>query len=121
MRHNLAARVGIWSAHHRKTAIVGWLLFVVLATVGGSSVGMIEMTESEGGAGDSARAQKILEDADLESPAGELVLVSSRTEGGWKATAAELTRTVAATGETTRIEPPQAGGRRSEERERELR
>ncbi|MEU5161506.1 MMPL family transporter [Streptomyces sp. NPDC020875] len=106
MRPNLAARVGMWSAHHRKTAVIGWLLFVVLATVGGGSAGLIEMSESEGGAGDSARAEKILEDTGLAAPAGELVLISSRTEGGWKATATELTRSVAATGETARIEPP---------------
>ena len=30
---NLAGRAGRWSATHRKTAILGWLLFVVLATV----------------------------------------------------------------------------------------
>ena len=28
---NLAARMGRWSARHRKTAIFGWLAFVVLA------------------------------------------------------------------------------------------
>ena len=30
---NLAARAGRWSAQHRKTAILGWIAFVVLATV----------------------------------------------------------------------------------------
>ena len=30
---NLAARAGRWSAEHRKTAILGWILFVVLAVV----------------------------------------------------------------------------------------
>jgi hypothetical protein len=28
---NLAARAGRWSAAHRKTAILGWILFVVLS------------------------------------------------------------------------------------------
>lgn len=31
MRRNLAARIGVWSTHHRRTAVLGWLLFVVLA------------------------------------------------------------------------------------------
>ncbi|MBA2304506.1 MAG: MMPL family transporter [Acidobacteria bacterium] len=31
---NLAARAGRWSATHRKTAILGWILFVVLAREG---------------------------------------------------------------------------------------
>ncbi len=38
-RRNLAARAGMWSAAHRKRAILGWLLFVVLAVVLGGSVG----------------------------------------------------------------------------------
>jgi hypothetical protein len=33
---NLAARMGRWSARHRKTAVLGWLGFVVLAIAVGS-------------------------------------------------------------------------------------
>ncbi|MFJ8232199.1 MMPL family transporter [Streptomyces sp. NPDC094448] len=106
MRRNLAARIGIWSAYHRKTAVFGWLLFVLLATVAGGSAGMVEMSDAENGAGDSARALKILEEAELEPPAVELVLVSSGSQGGWKATATELTRAVEATGETAEADPP---------------
>ena len=36
---NLAASAGRWSAQHRKTAILGWIVFVVLATVLGGKVG----------------------------------------------------------------------------------
>jgi uncharacterized membrane protein YdfJ with MMPL/SSD domain len=36
---NLAARAGRWSATHRKTAVIGWILFVVLATMIGGKVG----------------------------------------------------------------------------------
>ena len=36
---NLATRAGRWSAQHRKTAILGWIAFVVLATVLGGKVG----------------------------------------------------------------------------------
>ncbi|MGV9313482.1 MMPL family transporter [Streptomyces sp. NPDC003691] len=106
MRRNLAARIGIWSAYHRKTAIFGWLLFVVLAAAVGGSSGVVEMTDSESGAGDSARAQRILEESDLEGPATELVLVGSAEKDGWKATAAELVRAVEATGATAKTEPP---------------
>ncbi len=35
---NLAARAGRWSAQHRKTAILGWILFVVFATVVGNAL-----------------------------------------------------------------------------------
>ncbi|NUK88906.1 MMPL family transporter [Streptomyces lunaelactis] len=108
MRRNLAARMGVWSAHHRRTAIIGWLLFVVLATAAGGASGMVEMSASEQGTGDSARAQKILDDARLDQPAGELVLVSSGTAGGWKAAAAELSEAIGKTGEAQKIEPPLA-------------
>ena len=37
--NNIAARAGRWSAQHRKKAIVGWLLFVILAVFIGGSVG----------------------------------------------------------------------------------
>ncbi len=110
MRRNLAARIGVWSAHHRKTAIIGWLLFVVLATALGGASGLVEMSESEQGAGDSARAQKILDDAELERPAGELVMVSSRTAGGWKAAARDVAGAIGRTGEARKIEPPLASG-----------
>ncbi|WP_405808728.1 MMPL family transporter [Streptomyces sp. NBC_00210] len=108
MRRNLAARIGVWSAHHRKTAIIGWLLFVILATAVGGASGMVEMSESEQGTGDSARAQKILDDAGLGRPAGELVLVSSAAAGGWQDAARELAAAIEKTGEAQKIEPPLA-------------
>ena len=36
---NIAARAGRWSANHRKTAIWGWLAFVLVALVVGSTPG----------------------------------------------------------------------------------
>jgi putative drug exporter of the RND superfamily len=38
-RRNIAHRAGRWSATHRKTAVIGWILFVALATVVGGMVG----------------------------------------------------------------------------------
>ncbi|MGW9303644.1 MMPL family transporter [Streptomyces cyaneofuscatus] len=93
-RHNLAARIGVWSAHHRKTAVLGWLLFVVLAAGIGGATGMVEMSDAENGAGDSARAEQILQDAGLAKPAGELVMVSAPAAGEWEAAAAALTDAV---------------------------
>ena len=37
--NNLAARAGRWSAAHRKAAILGWIVFVIVATLIGGSVG----------------------------------------------------------------------------------
>ena len=38
-KQNLAARAGRWSAQHRKTAIFGWLAFVIVAFVIGGNLG----------------------------------------------------------------------------------
>ncbi|MEU2558154.1 MMPL family transporter [Streptomyces longispororuber] len=105
-RRNLAARLGVWSAHHRRKAILGWLLFVVLATIVGGATGVVTADESEMGTGDSARAANILDDAGIDDPAGELVLVSARTPDGWRAAAADVAAAVERTGETTRVRAP---------------
>ncbi|MFB8039419.1 MMPL family transporter [Streptomyces sp. NPDC056004] len=106
MRRNLAARIGVWSAHHRKTAILGWLLFVVLAAGIGGASGMVEMSDSENGAGDSARAEQILDDAGLGQPAGELVMVSAAKAGDWKGAARELSAALGRTGEVADLAAP---------------
>ncbi|MFH9467423.1 MMPL family transporter [Streptomyces clavifer] len=106
MKGNLAARIGVWSAHHRRTAVLGWLLFVVLATGVGGASGMVEMTEAENGAGDSARAEQILDEAGLAHPAGELVMVSAARPDGWRTAAGELAAALNRTGEVTDIADP---------------
>jgi RND superfamily putative drug exporter len=74
-RRNLAAALGGWSARHRKTAVFGWLLFVVLATVIGGAAGQRTLTDAQQGTGDSALALQILDDAHVAQPASEMVLV----------------------------------------------
>ena len=75
---NLAARAGRWSARHRKTAIVGWIVFVVLATLAGSNVGQKELASSETGNGESKRAEMIIDAADFPHTAGEQVLIQGK-------------------------------------------
>ncbi|WP_447037001.1 MMPL family transporter [Streptomyces sp. DSM 118878] len=106
MRRNFAARLGVWSAHHRKTAVIGWLVFVVLATVIGGASGMVTATDDEMGVGDSGRAEKILKDAGIDEPAGELVMVGARTAGGWRDAAADLSKALTATGEVSGVQAP---------------
>jgi uncharacterized membrane protein YdfJ with MMPL/SSD domain len=85
---NLAARAGRWSAHHRKTAIVGWLLFVVLATFAGQSVGQKELPSAEMGNGESKRSMQIMEAADFPETVGEQVLIQGRSTDDPQVTAA---------------------------------
>ncbi|MDP2772669.1 MAG: MMPL family transporter, partial [Nocardioides sp.] len=62
---------------HRSLAILGWVAFVVLATVLGGAAGQQQMTEDEYAMGDSAEALRILDDAGLDVPASEMILVTS--------------------------------------------
>src|SRR5687767_14075957 len=75
---NLAARAGRWSAQHRKTAIIGWILFVVLATMAGSQVGQKELPTAEMGNGESKQSMLLMEKADFPDTVGEQVLIQGK-------------------------------------------
>jgi uncharacterized membrane protein YdfJ with MMPL/SSD domain len=76
--HNLAARMERWSAKHRRTAIVGWIVFVVLAYMVGGKVGTDTLGQSESGVGDSGAAAKLIDER-YPDENGELVIVQSET------------------------------------------
>jgi RND superfamily putative drug exporter len=73
---NLAARAGRWSAAHRKTAIFGWLAFVIVATMFGSSLGTKTIDNNQSSIGESGRADKAI-DKGFPDKAQEKVLVES--------------------------------------------
>src|SRR3712207_2214780 len=75
---NLAARAGRWSAQHRKTAILGWFAFVILATVLGGMVGQRNIEESASGNGESKRGDMIVDAADYPEETLEQVLVQGK-------------------------------------------
>jgi uncharacterized membrane protein YdfJ with MMPL/SSD domain len=75
---NLAARAGRWSAQHRKTAILGWILFVVLATVAGGMVGQKTLDENLSGNGDSKRGNAMIDAANFPDESGEQVLIQGK-------------------------------------------
>jgi uncharacterized membrane protein YdfJ with MMPL/SSD domain len=74
----LAARAGRWSAAHRKLAILGWIAFVVLATVIGGSVGQKQLERSAMGNGESRRGELIIAAADFPEQVTEQVLVQGK-------------------------------------------
>jgi uncharacterized membrane protein YdfJ with MMPL/SSD domain len=75
--NNIAARVGRWSTQHRKTAIFGWLAFVIAAFVLGSfMIGNNTLSKEEGGVGESGRADVAAFKA-FPKKAGESVLIHS--------------------------------------------
>src|SRR6516165_4540657 len=78
---NLAARMGRWSASHRKTAIFGWLGFVLAAIVIGSAVGARTIDQNtNNSSGPSARADQILKQGGFKqsNPLTEIVVVQSK-------------------------------------------
>ncbi len=75
-RRNLTARAAMWSARHRRTAIFGWLAFVLVTVALGSMIGTRQLDNNTNGVGDSGRADRIL-NAKFPQTASEQVLVQS--------------------------------------------
>ena len=76
-KRNLAARMALWSAHHRKKAIFGWLAFViVIFAISKFAVTQQTIVFETSGPGESGRADTILYD-DFKQPAGESVLIQN--------------------------------------------
>jgi uncharacterized membrane protein YdfJ with MMPL/SSD domain len=89
---NLAARAGRWSATHRKTAILGWILFVVAATMIGGNIGQKNLKTVESGNGDSKHGSMIVDDAGFPKTVGERVLIQGT--GSIKADSPQVTAAV---------------------------
>jgi uncharacterized membrane protein YdfJ with MMPL/SSD domain len=74
--NNFSARMGRWSARHRKIAIFGWLAFVVAAFVIGGQIGTKNIEANDTIPGESGRVTRLL-DKEFPQPAGESVLIQS--------------------------------------------
>ncbi|MDP1849325.1 MAG: MMPL family transporter [Solirubrobacteraceae bacterium] len=97
---NLAARAGRWSAQHRRIAILGWIAFVVAATVGGGMIGTSSLSDAEMGNGSSRAADMAVDRAGFRETSGEQVLLQARAGDGSRAAleraAAQLDRRLSA-------------------------
>jgi RND superfamily putative drug exporter len=77
---NIAARMGRWSARHRKTAIFGWLAFVAASFVIGGMVGLKTIDPNDANVGEARVADHIIRDAGFSlDEQSEYVLVQSET------------------------------------------
>jgi RND superfamily putative drug exporter len=72
----MVERVAGWSAHHRKTAVFGWLLFVVAAVVLGQHLGTGNVNSYD--PGQAGQAERVLNRPVVQQPDGEAVLVQGR-------------------------------------------
>jgi hypothetical protein len=73
---NFAARMAHWSAGHRKTAILGWLAFVLVAFMVGNSLGTKEISDLDTYSGEAREAEVALDRAGLR-PVEEVVFIQS--------------------------------------------
>jgi putative drug exporter of the RND superfamily len=81
-RPNVTERVGAWSARHRKTAVLGWLLLVALIFVAGQAIGSRNLTFYD--SGQSGQAERVLNQvsADQGNVLSEVVLIQAKAPGG---------------------------------------
>ena len=82
LRHsrNVAARMGRWSASHRKTAIFGWLAFVVAAFAVGMAIPTQKIDEADWNVGEARKGDHIIRDGGFAlDEQSEFVLVQSDT------------------------------------------
>jgi RND superfamily putative drug exporter len=109
MRLNPAARAGRWSAAHWKTATFGWLAFVIAAIVIGAALGTKQLDDDDAVPGESGRMEQILEE-NFERPAGETVLIQSRTlradSPAFEAAVEDVTRHVSSIRDVTNVHSP---------------
>ncbi|MGW2230606.1 MMPL family transporter, partial [Streptomyces formicae] len=110
----LAARAGAWSARHRWAAVGIWILFVVVAMGVGSATGRTDAGDGDL-KGEINQAQSIIDEAGIEEPAGESVLIQSgstdgaalkATDARFKAAVDDVMKAVEATGEVTAVTSP---------------
>jgi RND superfamily putative drug exporter len=90
-------RIASWSAHYKKTAVLGWLALVAAAFIGGQMFGTKDLPSND--AGSSGHAEQTLQHLGFTVPPGEQVLISARpgshatfaTDAGMRAAAREVT------------------------------
>jgi uncharacterized membrane protein YdfJ with MMPL/SSD domain len=76
-RRSISSRAARWAAHHRRTAILGWLAFVAIAVVVGGMVGTKTIADEDLGNGESRTADQIVAGAGYPEDDYEAVLVQS--------------------------------------------
>jgi RND superfamily putative drug exporter len=79
-RGPVVERIAGWSARHRKTALLGWLLLVAAAVMISGTLGTKQLNSYD--PGQSGRAERVLARPSVVQPATETVLVQARGAGG---------------------------------------
>src|SRR6478736_10279778 len=110
---NLAARMGRWSASHKKTAIFGWLAFIAVAFMIGNLVGTKNLDPNKTGAGESAHVDSVLRDEFKQVQGDQILIQSTRKDvddPAFRAAIADVVRTVGGLKQVKNVESPFAAG-----------
>jgi RND superfamily putative drug exporter len=78
-RAPVVERIAGWSARHRKTAVLGWLLLVVGTVVLGGALGTKNLSSYD--PGQAGQAERVLNRPGVIQPATESVLIQARSAG----------------------------------------
>jgi anti-anti-sigma factor len=108
---NWAARAGGWSARHRRAAILGWAVFVLVAAGLGSAVGTVHIKDEDAGNGEARTAQRAIAKAGLKDRASEQVLIQTRgalrvTDPPFRTAVLDVQRRLAASRYVTQLDSP---------------
>jgi RND superfamily putative drug exporter len=111
--------MGRWSANHRKTAIFGWVAFVILAIVVGMGAGLKQIDQSGSNVGQAHKADQILKQGGFQrgGPLTEIVVIQSKqqtiTAPAFQQTVSEVVRSVAPSPNIHGLRSPLDRGNRS--------
>jgi hypothetical protein len=112
-KRNLAARMGRWSAGHKKTAIFGWFAFIAVAFMIGNAVGTKQLEPNKAGTGESGHVESVLADEFKQAQGDEVVIQSTtRTvdDPAFRAAITDVARTVSGMAQVKKIRSPFAPG-----------
>src|SRR6266536_6627819 len=111
-QRGLAARLGGWSAEHRTKAILLWVA-ILLVGLAAAGVGSKKLSAAGEAAGDSAKAERLLDHGSFKRPAPEEVLLQTRGNGSIRTArkaAREIIAAITSTGRVENIRSPFAPG-----------
>ena len=118
--NHTAARIGRWSANHWKTALVGWLVFVVASVAVGNVVGTKYLKTNDTNVGEARKADKIISASfkTKEDEQGEIVLIQSKSstpaDPAFRATINDVTTTLAQFPSVRKLKSPLAASHRDQ-------
>ncbi len=86
-------RITGWSARHRKTAVLGWLLLVAVAILIGNMLGTTSLNSYD--PGEAGRAERVLDRPGVVQRPAETVLIQARASGHSVAADPEVRQAIA--------------------------